>query len=127
VLAFCVFHEIHARKKSYTISKSRGNISEQELIRNSNWHVSLDELLRIKGTFEVSSSLCHPQFTIFHSTLGRQLSRGITIDGSDENENANDSIRINCEFDSNVIDESDLQDEKQFDPRISTFLGIKID
>jgi hypothetical protein len=26
-----------------------------------------------------------------------------------------------------VIDESDLQDEKQFDPRISTFLGIKID
>jgi hypothetical protein len=26
-----------------------------------------------------------------------------------------------------VIDESDLQDEKHFDPRISTFLGIKID
>jgi hypothetical protein len=26
-----------------------------------------------------------------------------------------------------VIDESDLQSEKQFDLRISTFLGIKID
>jgi hypothetical protein len=26
-----------------------------------------------------------------------------------------------------VIDESDLQDEKHSDPRISTFLGIKID
>jgi hypothetical protein len=26
-----------------------------------------------------------------------------------------------------VIDESDLQHEKQFDPRISTLLGIKID
>jgi hypothetical protein len=26
-----------------------------------------------------------------------------------------------------VIDESDLQYDKQFDPRISTFLGIKID
>jgi hypothetical protein len=26
-----------------------------------------------------------------------------------------------------VIDESDLQDEKHFDPRISTFFGIKID
>jgi hypothetical protein len=26
-----------------------------------------------------------------------------------------------------VIDESDLQYEKHFDPRISTFLGIKID
>jgi hypothetical protein len=37
------------------------------------------------------------------------------------------SIRVKCEFDSNVIDESDLQDEKQFDPRISTFLGIMID
>jgi hypothetical protein len=30
-------------------------------------------------------------------------------------------------LDSNEIDESDLQDEKQLDPRISTFLGIKID
>jgi hypothetical protein len=26
-----------------------------------------------------------------------------------------------------MIDESDLQYEKHFDPRISTFLGIKID
>jgi hypothetical protein len=26
-----------------------------------------------------------------------------------------------------MIDESDLQDEKHFDPRISTFLGIMID
>jgi hypothetical protein len=31
------------------------------------------------------------------------------------------------EFDSNVVDKSDLQQEKHFDPRISTFLGIKID
>jgi hypothetical protein len=53
--------------------------------------------------------------------------RGITIDWSDEDENANDSIRVNCEFDSNVIDKSDLQFEKHFDPRISTFLGSKID
>jgi hypothetical protein len=52
---------------------------------------------------------------------------GIKIDRSDEDENAFDSIRVNCEFDSNVIDESDKQYEKHFDPRISTFLGIKID
>jgi hypothetical protein len=32
---------------------------------------------------------------------------GIKIDSSDENENASDSIRVKCEFDSNVIDESD--------------------
>jgi hypothetical protein len=32
---------------------------------------------------------------------------GITIDSSDEDENAEDSIRINCESDSNEIDESD--------------------
>jgi hypothetical protein len=43
---------------------------------------------------------------------------GITIDSSDENENANDSIRVNCELDSNEIDESDLQDDKHFEPRI---------
>jgi hypothetical protein len=52
---------------------------------------------------------------------------GIKIDWSDENENPSDSIRVKCEFDSNVIDESDPHDEKHFDPRISTFLGIKID
>jgi hypothetical protein len=34
--------------------------------------------------------------------------RGIKIDSSDEDENANDSIRIKREFDSNVIDESEL-------------------
>jgi hypothetical protein len=32
---------------------------------------------------------------------------GIKIDSSDEDENASDSIRVKCEFDSNVIDESD--------------------
>jgi hypothetical protein len=44
--------------------------------------------------------------------------RGIKIDSSDEDENADDSIRINREFDSNKIDENDLQDEKQDEPRI---------
>jgi hypothetical protein len=48
------------------------------------------------------------------------------IDLSDDDENADDSIRFNCEFDSNVIDECDLQYEKHSDPRISTLLGIKI-
>jgi hypothetical protein len=52
---------------------------------------------------------------------------GIKIDWSDEDENANGSIRVNCEFDSNVINESDLQFEKHFDPRSSTLFGIKID
>jgi hypothetical protein len=53
--------------------------------------------------------------------------RGITIDRSDESENANDSIRVNREFDSNEIDESDLQFEKHFEQRISTLDGITID
>jgi hypothetical protein len=34
---------------------------------------------------------------------------------------------VKCGFDSIVIDESQQQYEKQFDPRIATFLGIKID
>jgi hypothetical protein len=36
-------------------------------------------------------------------------------------------MRFNREFDSNEIDESDLQNEKHDDPRISTFRGISID
>jgi hypothetical protein len=62
-----------------------------------------------------------------HSEPRISTLRGIMIDESDELSNAFDSIRVKCEFDSNVIDESDLQCEKHFDPRISTFLGIKID
>jgi hypothetical protein len=52
---------------------------------------------------------------------------GISIDWSDEYENSFDSIRINREFDSNVIDESDVHCKKHSDPRIPTFRGIKID
>jgi hypothetical protein len=52
---------------------------------------------------------------------------GIKIDLSFENENADDSIRVKCEFDSNVIDENDLQCEKHFDSRISIFRPISID
>jgi hypothetical protein len=52
---------------------------------------------------------------------------GIEIDQSDEHERASNSIRLQREFDSNEIDESDSQHEKLVDSRISTFLGIKID
>jgi hypothetical protein len=37
------------------------------------------------------------------------------------------TLEVNREFDSNVIDESDLQYEKHLDSTISTFLEIKID
>jgi hypothetical protein len=53
--------------------------------------------------------------------------RGITIDRSDEYENADDSIRVNRESVSNVIDESDSHPRKHDDPMISTFRGITID
>jgi hypothetical protein len=43
---------------------------------------------------------------------------GITIDSSDEYENAFDSIRVNRDFDANEIDESDLQDEQHNKQRI---------
>jgi hypothetical protein len=49
------------------------------------------------------------------------------MDRSDEYENAPDSIRAKREFDSNVIDKSDSQKKKHFDPRISTFFGINMD
>jgi hypothetical protein len=53
--------------------------------------------------------------------------RGIMIDLSDDSQNASDSIRFNCEFDSNVIDESDSQNKKHPNPRVSTFRGMMID
>jgi hypothetical protein len=52
---------------------------------------------------------------------------GIKIDSSDEYENASDSIRVNRDFDSNLIDENDLQYAKQCEQKISTLLGITID
>jgi hypothetical protein len=52
--------------------------------------------------------------------------RGIKIDSSDEYAKASDSIRVKCEFDSNVIDEINSQYEKQFEPRISICFPISI-
>jgi hypothetical protein len=49
------------------------------------------------------------------------------IDESDDLQNASPSIRVKCESDSNVIDESELQFEKHSEPRISTLRGIMID
>jgi hypothetical protein len=43
---------------------------------------------------------------------------------NDDFENADDSIRINCEFNSNTIDESDVHLQKHEQPRISIFLRI---
>jgi hypothetical protein len=42
-------------------------------------------------------------------------------------ENAEDSIRFNCELDSNEIDENDSQIEKHDFARISRFRGMQID
>jgi hypothetical protein len=36
-------------------------------------------------------------------------------------------MHVNREFDSNKIDESNLQDEKHDEPSISTLFGINID
>jgi hypothetical protein len=49
------------------------------------------------------------------------------IDSSDDDENADDSMRANRESDSNEIEASDSQDEKHSEQRISTFRGIMID
>jgi hypothetical protein len=51
----------------------------------------------------------------------------MTIDSSDDDENADDLIPFNDDGDSNEIDESDWHHEKQYDPRISTEHGIEID
>jgi hypothetical protein len=48
----------------------------------------------------------------------------MTIDCSDENENASDLIRINRDFDSNEINEKNCQLSKHDEQRISTVDGI---
>jgi hypothetical protein len=53
--------------------------------------------------------------------------RGLTIDFNENDENASDSIRFKCEFDSNEIDETDLHSKKHDEPRISTLGGTTID
>jgi hypothetical protein len=59
-------------------------------------------------------------FTLWNAEPSmNQTFRGITIDWSEEDENISDSIRVKCEFDSNVIDESEVQFEKQCEPTIS--------
>jgi hypothetical protein len=68
-----------------------------------------------------SDSQCEKQPEPRISTL-----HGIKIDLSRDHENAFDSIRVNREFDSNVIDESEKQNEKHSDPTISIFLPISI-
>jgi len=56
-----------------------------------------------------------------------EMNFGIKICFNDwQNENAFDSIRLNDDGDSNEIDESDSQREKQREGRISTELGIKM-
>ena len=52
---------------------------------------------------------------------------GIVIDLREESVNAFDSMRVNSEFVSNEIDESDLQYEKHFEQIIWTWRGIVID
>jgi hypothetical protein len=60
------------------------------------------------------------------ASVNKRTLRGVVIDRREKEKNANDATRVKREFDSNLIDESDLQDEKQFDPRISIFLPISI-
>jgi hypothetical protein len=88
-------------------------------IRNSCsiWKISLLASIKIDCNFVFSNA---------EPSINCRL-RGITIDWSEEDENANDSIRFNLEFDLNEIDESDSQDEKHAKQRISTLRGITID
>jgi hypothetical protein len=52
---------------------------------------------------------------------------GITIGFSDGNENASDSIRVNCECESNKTNRSESYDENHHDPRLSTLRAITIE
>jgi hypothetical protein len=53
--------------------------------------------------------------------------RGIAIALKEDSENAHDPIRFNSQSDSNEMDKSDLQREKENESRLSTRRGILID
>jgi hypothetical protein len=59
-----------------------------------------------------------------HSSPKISTDDGITIHANPLPENAFASIRTNFDRDSNVIDESDVQEEKQRSPSVSTDDGI---
>jgi hypothetical protein len=51
---------------------------------------------------------------------------GMQIRFKADPKNAENSIRVNCESDSNVMTSSDLHNERQESPRISTDFGMSI-
>jgi hypothetical protein len=48
------------------------------------------------------------------------------IDCNGDHENARCSMRFSCESDSNETEQSDIQQERQFEPRISVRRGMTI-
>jgi hypothetical protein len=97
----------------YMVDRQR---SRPETAPNRETKISFSNSIKIDDKFT----------SINAEPLMNRTFRGITIDWSDEDENASDSICVNREFDSTLIDESDLQHEKHFGPRISIFLPISI-
>jgi hypothetical protein len=55
-----------------------------------------------------------------HSEPRVSTQRGITIERSEDNENALDLMNFSCESNSNEIEESDLHSQKHSEPRVST-------
>jgi hypothetical protein len=112
-------------------------LNEQRIVRFDKleklW-INLCDCLSIKNSF-ITSKIVFSASIEIESTITPAIAdpsmnctfRGITIDWSDEDENAFDSIRVNLESDSNVIVESDQQFEKHHEQIISTFRGITID
>jgi hypothetical protein len=92
------------------------------------WRISIKKLFSITKISFPDSIEIDDKITPINAELSMNSTfRGITIDWSDENENALHAIRVNREFDSNVIDENDLQYAKQFGPRASIFIPTSID
>jgi hypothetical protein len=96
--------------------------------------INLWQTISIKTSFSITNVVFPLSILIDDKFISQKAEpsmnrtfRGIKIDWSDENENANDSIRVNREFDSNEIDESDWHHEKHDEQRISTLHGRKID
>jgi hypothetical protein len=121
----------HRKHDEPIISISRGIViwDEPEKLRINLWSTTSSRKVLSKTNLRLSGSIKQfDKFTQRNADPSIDWTwDGITIDWSDEYENASHSIRINREFDLNEIDESDLHHRKHDEPRFSTLLGITID
>jgi hypothetical protein len=111
-----------------------------DIVRNDNERIT-SEISNQRTVYRFSRSESSAQLDVLPSTIKIEKSLrfenagtsmnvrlwGTTIESNEDRENASESIRLNCAFDSNEIDESDSQPQNHCEPRVSPTERTKFD